>query len=305
MGEENRRWRCPYCDGLNDWQNTVCEICGEGRRDETLDSKRTTEIPNTYTPQPNPEHRTAERDAPRPVAPETELRDAPPAPEPKQKGKGATIGFFVLAAAFAALAISDGVFAWFLISAKLGLAGTILCPLSDHSYGYLSVVFLGLMPLAAQWLRSKGARGLAILLAAAGFACSAAAAYAMLLRSEIFAVGWLLYAVAALLALIHAVTGSDGRALGGICMALGIASLVLTLWLATFMYYPGMLGAPGDLEYVGTRWLLSPNAARALFSSRESLRMVHEGPASAGLPFSRGLVILAMSFGFRLQPRER
>ena len=304
MGEENKRWRCPYCDGLNDWQNTVCEICGEGRRDETLDSKKTTEIPNTYTPQPNPEHRTAERDAPRPVAPETELRDAPPAPEPKQKGKGATIGFFVLAAAFAALAISDGVFAWFLISAKLGLAGTILCPLSDHSYGYLSVVFLGLMPLAAQWLRSKGARGLAILLAAAGFACSAAAAYAMLLRSEIFAVGWLLYAVAALLALIHAVTGSDGRALGDICMALGIASLVLTLWLATFMYYPGMLGAPGRLEYVGTRWLLSPNAARALFSGYDSL-ISGRGPASAGLPFSRGLVILAMSFGFRLQPRER
>ena len=20
MGEMNKRWRCPYCDGLNDWQ---------------------------------------------------------------------------------------------------------------------------------------------------------------------------------------------------------------------------------------------------------------------------------------------
>ena len=27
-------WRCPYCDGLNDWQDEICQICGDGRREE-------------------------------------------------------------------------------------------------------------------------------------------------------------------------------------------------------------------------------------------------------------------------------
>ncbi len=35
MGEEIKRWRCPYCDGLNEWQDAVCQICGDGRRPET------------------------------------------------------------------------------------------------------------------------------------------------------------------------------------------------------------------------------------------------------------------------------
>ena len=29
---ESGKWRCPYCDGLNDWQNEACEICGDGKR---------------------------------------------------------------------------------------------------------------------------------------------------------------------------------------------------------------------------------------------------------------------------------
>jgi len=27
-------WRCPYCDGLNSWENETCRICGDGRRPE-------------------------------------------------------------------------------------------------------------------------------------------------------------------------------------------------------------------------------------------------------------------------------
>ena len=23
-------WRCPYCDGLNSWENETCRICGDG-----------------------------------------------------------------------------------------------------------------------------------------------------------------------------------------------------------------------------------------------------------------------------------
>lgn len=32
--ETGSGWRCPYCDALNDWQDSVCQICGDGRRDE-------------------------------------------------------------------------------------------------------------------------------------------------------------------------------------------------------------------------------------------------------------------------------
>ena len=85
MSETNKRWRCPYCDGLNDWQNTVCEICGDGRRDEAEAAVKTTstvEMPKTYTP---PKRR-AEPEAPRPE-PVKESKPAyappsPPAPRP-------------------------------------------------------------------------------------------------------------------------------------------------------------------------------------------------------------------------------
>lgn len=29
-------WRCPYCDALNDWQDSVCQICGDGRQESTV-----------------------------------------------------------------------------------------------------------------------------------------------------------------------------------------------------------------------------------------------------------------------------
>ena len=42
---ENKKWRCPYCDGLNDWQNEICEICGDGRREEAIHETKKTEEP--------------------------------------------------------------------------------------------------------------------------------------------------------------------------------------------------------------------------------------------------------------------
>lgn len=38
--QNEKTWRCPYCDGLNDWQDQVCQICGDGTRPETTDSER-------------------------------------------------------------------------------------------------------------------------------------------------------------------------------------------------------------------------------------------------------------------------
>lgn len=31
--ESKKEWRCPYCDAWNDWQDRVCQICGDGTRD--------------------------------------------------------------------------------------------------------------------------------------------------------------------------------------------------------------------------------------------------------------------------------
>lgn len=36
MNESMKQWRCPFCDGMNDWQNEVCEICGDGKRSEVI-----------------------------------------------------------------------------------------------------------------------------------------------------------------------------------------------------------------------------------------------------------------------------
>ena len=42
MSKQNQKeWRCPYCDGLNDWQDEVCQICGDGKRDEVVPSGKT------------------------------------------------------------------------------------------------------------------------------------------------------------------------------------------------------------------------------------------------------------------------
>ena len=92
MSEEDKRWRCPYCDGLNDWQSETCEICGDGRRDEAEAAEKNTstaEMPKTYTP---PERR-AEPEAPRPEpVKEGKPAYAPPSPPasepPKKKKKG-------------------------------------------------------------------------------------------------------------------------------------------------------------------------------------------------------------------------
>ena len=41
MSKQNQtEWRCPYCDGLNDWQDEVCQICGDGKRDEVVSSEK-------------------------------------------------------------------------------------------------------------------------------------------------------------------------------------------------------------------------------------------------------------------------
>lgn len=37
---EQKKWRCPFCDGLNDWQDIECQICGDGRRDMTVTEKK-------------------------------------------------------------------------------------------------------------------------------------------------------------------------------------------------------------------------------------------------------------------------
>lgn len=39
--EHEAEWRCPYCDGLNDWQDEICQICGDGKRDEVIPSEKT------------------------------------------------------------------------------------------------------------------------------------------------------------------------------------------------------------------------------------------------------------------------
>lgn len=49
MEKDEKQWRCPYCDGLNDWQDQVCQICGDGtrpdRKDSGTESKRSNSEP--------------------------------------------------------------------------------------------------------------------------------------------------------------------------------------------------------------------------------------------------------------------
>lgn len=55
-------WRCPYCDGLNDWQDEICQICGDGRREEagTASAKADPTYTDTsYTETPNLHMRSA------------------------------------------------------------------------------------------------------------------------------------------------------------------------------------------------------------------------------------------------------
>ena len=49
MGKKTE-WRCPYCDALNDWQDEVCQICGDGKRDETVETTKAKIVKETpYT----------------------------------------------------------------------------------------------------------------------------------------------------------------------------------------------------------------------------------------------------------------
>lgn len=40
------KWRCPYCDAENDWQNAICQVCGDGVRPDA-DSGPTTSDKNS------------------------------------------------------------------------------------------------------------------------------------------------------------------------------------------------------------------------------------------------------------------
>ena len=114
MSEAGKRWRCPYCDGLNDWQNETCEICGDGRRTEAEAAGKAAGMPKTYAPN----ERKSVEEAPKHEA-ETETRaetkptcapPPPPAPEPKKKGKAGILVAIVMVAlaAFAGRQLADG-----------------------------------------------------------------------------------------------------------------------------------------------------------------------------------------------------
>lgn len=105
MNEPGKQWRCPYCDGLNDWQNEICEICGDGKRPEPEMTPRR-EPPKPYVPPIRPPESSPK---PAPAAP----RDTPPAPEPPKKKKHGFLWFLLLAA------LAAGVY--FMFGEQLGL----------------------------------------------------------------------------------------------------------------------------------------------------------------------------------------
>ncbi|MBQ8087257.1 MAG: hypothetical protein IJ234_02405 [Clostridia bacterium] len=311
MSETTGKWRCPYCDGLNSAQDAVCLICGDGRRPQAEPLFKAAQTPAIDVPKQPP----AEASAPM-----RELQTETPASVYTQSVSGvsknfssasasgtqserAGVGFGIFAAAFAVLTLFDSLFAWYYVVLPYYMVGTWLCPQQPSSYGLLCMVFLGLMPLAALWLRSKGIKALAVPFALAGCACGAAAVFAMVRvrLNGVLALGWALYAVATLLVLLYSATGAHGRRLGGYCLALGIASLVLTLILSLFSV---SLLQDRSLHYTGIMWWSQPNWADLMFNSYKTFQRSNI-PATAWLPFSRGLVILAMSFGFRLSGMEK
>ena len=96
MSKQNQtEWRCPYCDGLNDWQDEVCQICGDGKRDEVASSEKKessassqqpkmqyqTQSQNTYDQQPTRKDVRSER---KQSAPEPKVRESQPEPEVKK-----------------------------------------------------------------------------------------------------------------------------------------------------------------------------------------------------------------------------
>ena len=103
---ESGKWRCPYCDGLNDWQNEACEICGDGKRPDREPPDAPSAFPKTYTPKARP---TAPEAPEVPEAPEKvpEPDNTPPTPSPdpeppreKKKGHGLLWMLVIAALAF-------------------------------------------------------------------------------------------------------------------------------------------------------------------------------------------------------------
>lgn len=87
MEKSEKTWRCPYCDGLNDWQDTVCQICGDGTREEAIKPKpeppkaKVTE-PAKTKPEP-PKAKATEPVKPKPEPPKAKTSEpAKPKPEP-------------------------------------------------------------------------------------------------------------------------------------------------------------------------------------------------------------------------------
>ena len=77
MSKQNQtEWRCPYCDGLNDWQDEVCQICGDGKRDEVVSSEKKKSSADSQQPT-----RKDVRSEKKQSAPEPEVRRSRPEPE--------------------------------------------------------------------------------------------------------------------------------------------------------------------------------------------------------------------------------
>ena len=104
MSDVNKQWRCPYCDGLNTWQDEVCQICGDGRRPESGAPSREAapaagpELPKTYTPRERPAE-TPRKEAPPPEPEKRGFSYDPPVEPPKKKRHGFL--WFILLAALA------------------------------------------------------------------------------------------------------------------------------------------------------------------------------------------------------------
>lgn len=65
-------WRCPYCDALNDWQDSVCQICGDGRRDKAGEAAGSPQVSGAA--QPDEQNRNSEiSSAPQPEAPDSRM----------------------------------------------------------------------------------------------------------------------------------------------------------------------------------------------------------------------------------------
>lgn len=123
---EVKKWRCPYCDGLNDWQDEVCEICGDGRREEAEAAARagsgaasSSAFPRAYTPQPRAETDATPTSSPAPKAP----GDEPSAPD---KGAASTGSDAPTASADAAPKKKKHVFAWLFVLAALAAGAYFL-----------------------------------------------------------------------------------------------------------------------------------------------------------------------------------